>query len=38
MRRIGGAASIAANEQFVSTAQTLLDQVCGFRELRIEMK
>jgi hypothetical protein len=38
MRRISGAAPVPANEQFVSAAQTLLDQVCGFRELRIEME
>jgi hypothetical protein len=38
MRRIGCAAAVPANEQFVSRAQTLLNQVCGRRYLQVEVE
>src|SRR4030095_2724171 len=37
MRRIGRAASIAANEQFVSAAQTFFDQIRSLLYLPFEM-
>jgi hypothetical protein len=37
MRRIGRAAAIAANEQFVSSTQTLFDQIGGLLHLRIKL-
>jgi hypothetical protein len=33
-----GAAVIAADEQFVSSAQNLLDQIRSLREVRVEME
>jgi hypothetical protein len=38
MRRIGRAAAVSTNEQFVSRAQRLLDQVRSLRKLRVEIK
>jgi hypothetical protein len=37
MRRVRGATAIAANEQFVSRAQTLLDQIRSLRDLRFDL-
>jgi hypothetical protein len=38
MRRISRATAVPANEQFVSRAQTLLNQVRSFRDLQVETK
>jgi hypothetical protein len=37
MGRVRSAPAIAANEQFVSRAQTLLDQIRGLADLRIKI-
>jgi hypothetical protein len=36
MGRVSGAAAIAADEQFVSSAQRFLDQIRSLRDLRVE--
>src|SRR5207249_156363 len=38
MGRISGAAAIAADEQFVSSAQRFLDQIRSLRDLRVEIE
>ena len=38
MGRINGAAAIAADEQFVSSAQRFLDQNRSLRDLRVEIE
>jgi hypothetical protein len=38
MGRISAAAAIAADEQFVSSAQRFLDQIRSLRDLRIEIE